>query len=212
MARAAHALDIRDRILDAARLLFARHGYHGTTTRGICELAGVPLGSLHYYFRSKEALYVSVLQEMLREEARIGRAVERDLSGTGSTAARPERLRRLVRRWVEFLFENPEVARIGLHRVVEDGVEDFPADAPSPLPAGPAVEQLLEKVLGTPRTLATRAQILAANDLVAGFIGGAAHHARVLGIPADSETYRDLVTRTVLALYAPLMQEGIDGP
>jgi AcrR family transcriptional regulator len=207
MGRAAQPLDVRERILDAARLLFARHGYHGTTTRRICELAGVPLGSLHYHFGSKESLYVDVLESMLRQEAEIGRAVERDLSGDGASDERSARLRRLVGRWVDFLFENSDVARIGLHRIVEDGVEDFPAEAPSPLPAGRGVERLLERTLGVPRTLGTRAQILAANDIVAGFVGGAAHHARVLGISADSPIYRELVTRTVLALYAPLMQE-----
>jgi hypothetical protein len=73
------------------------------------------------------------------------------------------------------------------------------------------VERLLERALGIRRTREARAQILAANDIVAGFVGGAAHHARLLGIPAESTAYREIVTRTVLALYAPLVREGTDG-
>lgn len=211
VAKAGHGADVRDRILDAALVLFAQHGYHGTTTRRICERAGVPLGSLHYHFESKEALYAAVLDSMLREEAEIGRAMQEELAGNGATGGRGTRLERMVRRWVEFLFQHPAVARIGLHRIVEDGVEDFPADAPSPLPAGRGVEVLLERTLGISPTPEARAQVLAANDIVAGFVGGAAHHARILGVPADSPAYRDLVTRTVLALYEPLVQENTDG-
>ncbi len=211
VAKAGHGADVRDRILDAALVLFAQHGYHGTTTRRICERARVPLGSLHYHFESKEALYAAVLDSMLREEAEIGRAMQEELAGNGAAGGRGTRLERMVRRWVEFLFQHPAVARIGLHRIVEDGVEDFPADAPSPLPAGRGVEVLLERTLGISPTPEARAQVLAANDIVAGFVGGAAHHARILGVPADSPAYRDLVTRTVLALYEPLVQENTDG-
>jgi AcrR family transcriptional regulator len=211
MAKVTPAVEVRSRILEAALALFARNGYRGTTTRRICERAGVPLGSLHYYFASKEALYGAVLESMLEEEGQIGRAIEKELSENGAGGARATRLERLVRRWIDFLFENPDVARIGLHRIVEDGIADFPADAPSPLPAGRGVERLLERALGLRRTREGRAQILAANDIVAGFIGGAAHHARLLGISADSAAYREIVKRTVLALYAPLVEEGTDG-
>ncbi len=202
--------DVRSRIFGAARELFARHGYHGTTTRRICERARVPLGSLHYHYESKEALYLAVLESMLRAEAEIGHVIEEELAG-GALEGRGQRLERLVRRWLEFLFENADMARIGLHRVVEDDLAGFPADAPSPLPGGRGVERLLERSLGVKPTLATRAQLLAANDIVAGFVGGAAHHARLLGIPADSPTYRETVLRTVLALYAPLVQESENG-
>ncbi len=212
MAKPLPTADARARIFEAARELFAHHGYLGTTTRKICERAGVPLGSLHYHFDSKEALYVAVLEAVLGEEAEIGRAIERELTGNGAVGSRAERLERLVRRWVDFLFDHTDVARIGLHRVVEDGVKDFPADTPSALPVGRAVEGLLERTLGVPPTLGVRAQILAANDIVAGFVGGAAHHARALGVAPHAPTYRELVTRTVLALYAPLVQERPHGP
>ncbi len=203
--------DARSRIFGAARELFARHGYHGTTTRRICERAHVPLGSLHYHYESKEALYLAVLESMLRSEAEIGQVIEEELAGNRASEGREQRLEHLIRRWLEFLFENADVARIGLHRIVEDDVAGFPADAPSPLPAGRGVERLLERSLGVRPTLATRAQLLAANDIVAGFVGGAAHHARLLGIAADSPTYRETVLRTVLALYAPLVQETENG-
>jgi AcrR family transcriptional regulator len=211
VARAAQAIDVRERIFGAARELFARDGYQGTTTRRICERAGVPLGSLHYHFESKESLYLAVLESVIEEESGVGRRILGDLSGSDVPLDRAKRLEQIVRAWVRFLFDHADVARIGLHRIVEYGVNDFPSDSPSPLPAGEGVEDLLERALGVPRTLGVKAQILAANDIIAGFVGGAAHHARVLGISPESDTYRELVTRTVLALYAPLVRENSNG-
>ena len=57
--------DQRERILRAARALFAEIGFSAATTRAIARQAGVPLGSVHYHFESKEALYTWVVRELL---------------------------------------------------------------------------------------------------------------------------------------------------
>jgi len=49
-------------ILDAARDLFAAHGFAGTSTRGIANAAGVNLAMIHYYFGNKEHLYRRVVE------------------------------------------------------------------------------------------------------------------------------------------------------
>ncbi|MEU3270947.1 TetR family transcriptional regulator [Saccharomonospora sp. NPDC006951] len=46
----------KERILDAARDVIARHGVHATTHRRIAEAADVPLGSLTYHFEGLEAI------------------------------------------------------------------------------------------------------------------------------------------------------------
>jgi len=46
----------RARILDAALVLFRKHGYERTTMRAVAESAGVSLGNAYYYFESKESL------------------------------------------------------------------------------------------------------------------------------------------------------------
>src|SRR6188768_1564236 len=48
-------------LLDAARQLFARQDYRGTTTREIAELAGVREYLLFRYFGSKAALFHEAL-------------------------------------------------------------------------------------------------------------------------------------------------------
>ena len=52
----------RQRILDAAEKLFARHGFESTSLRSIIASAGVNLAAIHYHFRSKEGLIGAVIE------------------------------------------------------------------------------------------------------------------------------------------------------
>jgi AcrR family transcriptional regulator len=54
----------RERILEAALPLFARHGYAGTSTRMVAGAAEVNVATLAYYFEGKEGLYHAVVQRL----------------------------------------------------------------------------------------------------------------------------------------------------
>ncbi|WP_067500765.1 TetR/AcrR family transcriptional regulator [Actinoplanes sp. TFC3] len=54
----------RQRILDAALAVIAERGVHGTSHRGIAAEAGVPLGSLTYYFDSLDAIFEQAFQQL----------------------------------------------------------------------------------------------------------------------------------------------------
>jgi len=51
----------KDKILDTAERLFARHGVEGTSLRAITKEAGVNLAAVNYHFQSKEALIHAVI-------------------------------------------------------------------------------------------------------------------------------------------------------
>ena len=53
------------KILKAAEAVFAKKGFSGASTAEIARAAGVPKPNLHYYFRTKQALYESVLDRIL---------------------------------------------------------------------------------------------------------------------------------------------------
>ncbi|MDQ0142266.1 TetR/AcrR family transcriptional regulator [Cupriavidus necator] len=53
-------------ILRAAEHVFARAGFAGATMAEIAVRAGVPKSNLHYYFRTKQALYRAVLAHTLQ--------------------------------------------------------------------------------------------------------------------------------------------------
>lgn len=61
----------KDRILDAAERLFARHGFYGVSIRDITRAAEVDVALVHYHFGSKRELFAAVFQrraELLNPE------------------------------------------------------------------------------------------------------------------------------------------------
>ncbi|MFF2469474.1 TetR/AcrR family transcriptional regulator [Streptomyces mirabilis] len=60
MGRTSHA---REKILTVAQELIESRGYSGLGVAEICKAAGVPKGSFYYFFESKEALALAVLDE-----------------------------------------------------------------------------------------------------------------------------------------------------
>ncbi|MGJ8680849.1 TetR family transcriptional regulator C-terminal domain-containing protein [Paraglaciecola sp.] len=56
----------RSKILTAAEKEFALNGYKGARVQSIADRAGLPKTNVLYYFKSKEVLYVALLDEILR--------------------------------------------------------------------------------------------------------------------------------------------------
>lgn len=56
--------DTRQRILDAARVAFATHGYEVATNRSLATAAGITSGALYHYFESKLDLYVEIYRDV----------------------------------------------------------------------------------------------------------------------------------------------------
>ena len=48
-------------IIDSATQLFAKEGFHGTSTRKIASAAGVSEGTLFHYFSTKNVLLLAIL-------------------------------------------------------------------------------------------------------------------------------------------------------
>ena len=60
--------DAREKILGAAQSLIELRGYSALGVAEICKGAGVPKGSFYYFFESKEALALAVLDEQWRAQ------------------------------------------------------------------------------------------------------------------------------------------------
>ena len=71
MARHARSADTREKMLEVAETRFAQMGYDGAHLESIASEVGVRKTALYYYFESKEALYVAVLERMLTEFDRV---------------------------------------------------------------------------------------------------------------------------------------------
>jgi AcrR family transcriptional regulator len=87
---------IEERILNAAVHLFAREGFHGTSTRDIAHLAKVNEATLFRYFPRKRDLFWSAIESRL-ERVRMDRDLRQVLTSDETPAT-------VVPRIVEFLF------------------------------------------------------------------------------------------------------------
>lgn len=106
----------RDRLLGAAVEIFAERGFEGATTRAIARRAGVALAALPYHFKTKEALWRAAADQLFaRYRDRMMRRL-RELRDEDEVT----RTRQLLREFVLFSAENPEVHRFilqeGTHR------------------------------------------------------------------------------------------------
>ncbi|MFJ7497429.1 TetR/AcrR family transcriptional regulator [Streptomyces sp. NPDC097727] len=81
--------DAREKIITAAQSLIEVRGYSALGVAEICKSAGVPKGSFYYFFESKEALALTVLDEHWAGERRDWSRI------LGSDAEPLQRLRQL---------------------------------------------------------------------------------------------------------------------
>ena len=88
--------DTRDAILAAARERFARHGYDRTRIRDVAEDAGVDAALVHYFFKSKDGLFVAAMQLPFRPADVIAPVLAEGLDGLGERI-----VRRLLSVWDE---------------------------------------------------------------------------------------------------------------
>ncbi|MCY7482922.1 TetR family transcriptional regulator [Paenibacillus alvei] len=57
--------DVKVKILDAAKKLFARNGFEGTSVRQICEEAGVAIALVSYHFGGKEKVFYALFESLI---------------------------------------------------------------------------------------------------------------------------------------------------
>ncbi len=94
------------RILDAALKLFSAKGYEATSTREICEIAGITKPTLYYFFGSKEGVYRALVQTAFEDYERL---IQQGLSIPGG-------LRQKLRTIAELMFQRacakPELVKL----------------------------------------------------------------------------------------------------
>ncbi len=93
----------RTRLLDAARTVFARGGYHGATVEQVASEAGFSTGALYSNFDGKEDLFLALMEREIDAHAReISAAVENRHSVA-------ERATGGARQWMTMIEREPEL-------------------------------------------------------------------------------------------------------
>ena len=93
----------RERLLDAARSVFASSGFHGASVEEIASRAGFSTGALYSNFDGKEDLFLALMEREIDEHAReIAEAV-------GQRASVAERATGGARQWMTMIEREPEL-------------------------------------------------------------------------------------------------------
>mgnify|MGYP003394188299 CR=1 FL=1 len=112
----------KERLLQVAKELFAQKGFHGASTREITQRASTNLSSLYFHWQSKENLYLAVYRQLFQKLTVLAQEVT-DLLEDGLHARKrlEEVIDPVTDRIFTFFDANRELARLNLHRVLEDG-------------------------------------------------------------------------------------------
>jgi len=139
----------RAEIIEIAGRLFAVGGYFGTTSKAICEQAGVNLAAINYHFESRDGLYLAVLREV--HQRFISLAFLQEISGSGLPPG--DKLRRFFQELVRYILEGESwPMKVWVREIM----------SPTPLldkvmrelmqPKFEALSSIISEITATPRT------------------------------------------------------------
>jgi AcrR family transcriptional regulator len=103
MTREQSKAQTRERLLAAARRVFASSGFHGASVEEIASAAGFSTGALYSNFDGKEDLFLELMEREIAEHAREISAAVRDRASVAERAAGG------ARRWMTMIEREPEL-------------------------------------------------------------------------------------------------------
>jgi AcrR family transcriptional regulator len=102
----------RERLLESAKRLFSQEGYYATSVEDIVASAGLSKGAFYFYFKSKEELFKSLVEEMhLNIVKRLENFLERELP-------LEDALIEHAKVFLEDIYQNRHIAQIFLFQLV----------------------------------------------------------------------------------------------
>jgi AcrR family transcriptional regulator len=106
--------EIRQRLIEAARAMFAERGFDGTSVRDITARAHANLGAITYHFGTKEALYHEVIE-------RFAVPLADALAAIAAEQGPPlERLAKAIRMFMDHIGQHPEMPPLILRELASD--------------------------------------------------------------------------------------------
>jgi AcrR family transcriptional regulator len=196
----------RERILLAARKVFAEHPYNAASFRMIGKEGVFDHPLINYYFPRKADLFEAVVMEICEEFYQANLAcfegLETMLPGEGFSL--------YLDRFLDFNIENPEPLRIIMLNVAQvDRLDKIPG-----------YQHIPEVMARTRKTFEERANLKASpkdigmfqnsfNALVFFYLGASSCQAEILGMNPSSDEYLRWVKDTLMYLFLPRLEKLI---
>ncbi len=200
--------DTRDKILAAAKEVFAEYPYSAASIRMVGAAAGIDHPLISYYFPTKADLFEAVLEDIADEYYQANTAW---FEGLGELSAY-RGLSLYIDRLLAFTSRHPEALRIvALNLVQPDGAAIIPG-----------YEKIQGLLAGTRETFRRVADLRGPaaevrrftesfNTMVINYIGAATYYAGILGLDPRGPRYLQWVKETLLFLFLPPLRRLIHG-
>ncbi len=117
-----------EQLLEAARQVFAKKGYHAATVDDITRAAGVAKGTFYLYFGEKPAIFYELIHRFFELVTKLGRSVSQDAQ---TPADYYQQVERAATALTELFRDNRDLVRLvyresmGLDDKLEQMVRDF---------------------------------------------------------------------------------------
>ncbi|MDY6825104.1 MAG: TetR family transcriptional regulator [Thermodesulfobacteriota bacterium] len=196
----------REKILSAARKVFAGHPYKAATMRMIAAEGGFDHPLIRYYFPAKADLFKAVVREACESFYAANVSWFEGLDKLPPE----EGLRLFIDRFLDYHFSNPESMKIlAINSVIQDD--------PINIPGYDYVPDVLTRVRKNFEDLITlrasseelSAFISSFNNLVVIYLGADTCQARIMNMTPASDEYRQWVKNTLMYIFSPLLRKLI---
>ncbi len=199
----------REKILEAARLVFAEQPYNAASIRMIGKEGGFPHALIRYYYLTKAELFEAVIKEICRE---IYEGNLNWLDGLSRTRAE-EGLSIFLDRFLDFHFKHPEHLRIIMLNMTQAEKNEEP----------PGYHHLPDLLAATRKTFEENTTLRASSEDIGKFfnsfnsmlflyLGSRSCMARVTGLDPDSPEYKEWIKDTFMFVFLPALKILIHGP
>lgn len=112
---------LRDRILEASRKVLFSKGYDALSMRKIGKEIGVSATSIYLYFKNKDHLVHTIIEESVEE---LSASIEKGAARVSGTIARFEAI---IRSYVDFALDQPEKYQV-IYMVRPEAMGRYPKD------------------------------------------------------------------------------------
>lgn len=195
-----------EKIIRAARKVFATSPYNATTTRMIAKEAGVEHPLIHYYFGSKEQLFNTIVEKFYNEFH------EANLSWLEGLEKLPPRegFSLYLDRVLDYNFENPRPMQLILLNMAQAGtLEEVPGFKYIILHLERERKTLQDKFPIFENLPEIKTFIHCFNNLIITLLGAKSCQAQVMGLEPESSEYKKWIKDAMMMLFLPVLEKGV---
>lgn len=194
----------REKIIAAARMVFARHAFHSASIRMIAQEGNFPHGDIRYYFPNKAILFEEIARETCEDFFQQNMKWLKEIAGSPLEMSFSAYMDKLL----AYNEENPWALQMVNQNLAQ-------ADRPENTPGYGHILEMLSRTRRVFRqTLPEDASedlinrfSDAFNGLIFHFLGASSCQAQILGMNPRSREYAEWVTKTMGVVFLPLLKE-----